>query len=76
MIATGPTLARALWLAVEVETLAAQYWRVLQIGGPTLLTGAEIAVVQEKFDSYGLQPRRAGDITSPSGRRRSYGRPR
>ena len=76
MIATGPTLARALWLAVEVETLAAQYWRVLQIGGPTLLTGAEIAVVQEKFDSYGLQPRRAGVITSPSGRRRSYGRPR
>lgn len=76
LIATGPTLARALWLAVEVETLAAQYWRVLQIGGPTLLPDAEIAVVLEKFGSYGQQPRRAAGITSPSGRRRSYGCPR
>jgi L-fuculose-phosphate aldolase len=58
MIALGPTLQRALWLAVEVETLAAQYWRVLQIGGPTLLTEAEIGTVLAKFGGYGQQARR------------------
>ena len=57
MIALGPTLARALWLAVEVETLAAQYWRTLQIGGPTLLSEAEIETVLAKFGGYGQQPR-------------------
>ena len=29
MIVVGPTLKKAMWLAVEVETLAAQYWRAL-----------------------------------------------
>ncbi len=58
MIALGPTLERALWLAVEVETLAAQYWRVLQIGGPALLTDEEIGTVLARFGGYGQQPRR------------------
>jgi L-fuculose-phosphate aldolase len=58
MIALGPTLERALWLAVEVETLAAQYWRVLQIGGPALLTVDEIGTVLARFGGYGQQPRR------------------
>lgn len=57
MIAVGPNLARAMWLAVEVETLAAQYWRALQIGEPKLLTAAEIATVVGKFGSYGQQPK-------------------
>ena len=38
MIVVGPTLKRAMWLAVEVETLAAQYWRALQVGKPNILT--------------------------------------
>ena len=37
MIATGASLAAALALAVEVETLAEMYWRALQIGEPVLL---------------------------------------
>lgn len=57
MIAIGPNLARALWLAVEVETLAAQYWRALQVGKPQLLSKAEIAAVAAKFGSYGQQPK-------------------
>ncbi len=57
MIAVGPTLARAMWLSVEVETLAAQYWRALQIGKPKLLTAKEIATVIAKFGSYGQQPK-------------------
>jgi L-fuculose-phosphate aldolase len=56
MIAVGATLADALALAVEVEALAEQYWRALQIGEPNLLPDAEMAVVLEKFATYG-QPR-------------------
>ncbi len=58
MIAVGATLAAALGLAVEVETLAEMYWRALQIGQPELLPDAEMDVVLEKFSTYG-QPRDA-----------------
>ena len=53
MIALGASLSHALALAVEVETLAEMYWRVLQIGEPILLSGAEMAIVLEKFATYG-----------------------
>ena len=53
MIAVGPSLARALWLAVEVETLARQYHGCLQIGKPPLLSKAEIELVRGKMAGYG-----------------------
>ncbi|WP_018861379.1 MULTISPECIES: L-fuculose-phosphate aldolase [unclassified Thioalkalivibrio] len=53
MIATGPDLARALWLTEEVELLAQQYVLSLQIGGPQLLGDEEMARVLEKFRDYG-----------------------
>lgn len=53
MIVVGPNLKKAMWLAVEVETLAAQYWRALQIGKPNILPEAEIQRVIEKFKGYG-----------------------
>jgi len=53
MIAVGPSLAKALWLAVEVETLARQYHGCLQIGGPPLLSKAEIELVRRKMAGYG-----------------------
>ena len=56
MIAAGGTLADALALAVEVEGLAEQYWRALQIGEPTLLSDAEMETVLAKFASYGRLP--------------------
>jgi L-fuculose-phosphate aldolase len=56
MIALGPSLAKALKLAVEVETLAAMYWRALQIGEPNLLGEAEMRRVLAKFETYGRQP--------------------
>lgn len=56
VIATGPTLYEALWLANEVEVLAQQYVLTLQIGGPKLLADGEIARVVEKFKSYGARP--------------------
>lgn len=56
MLAAGATLAEALRIAIEVETLAAQYWRALQIGRPNVLDDAEMARVLDKFRTYG-QPR-------------------
>jgi L-fuculose-phosphate aldolase len=55
MIATGASLARAMWLAVEMETLARQYILSLQLGEPNILPDAEIARVVEKFKGYGLK---------------------
>lgn len=53
MIATGADLPLALALAVEVESLAEQYWRALQIGQPVILSDAEMDVVVDKFKGYG-----------------------
>lgn len=49
MIACGRDLAAALALAVEVETLAAQYCQALQVGTPKLLSAAEMKRVLAKF---------------------------
>ena len=54
-IACGASLEAALDLAREVEVLAGQYCRFLQIGGQALLDEAEMARVLEKFRSYGQQ---------------------
>lgn len=56
MVAMGRDLAGAFKLAVEVETLAAMYWRALQVGEPVLLDAAEMERVIEKFKTYGQQP--------------------
>lgn len=53
IIALGAGLAEALDLACEVETLAAQYWRALQIGKPRILPAKEMARVLKKFEGYG-----------------------
>ncbi|HET7097215.1 MAG TPA: class II aldolase/adducin family protein [Casimicrobiaceae bacterium] len=53
MIAIGTSLAAALALAVEVETLAEMYWRALQLGEPVLLSASEMENVVAKFRTYG-----------------------
>ncbi len=53
MIVLGASLDDALRLAIEVETLAAMYWRALQIGKPVLLSRPEMARVLKKFETYG-----------------------
>ena len=55
MIVVGPSLAKAMWLAVELETIAKQYWHSLLIGGPVLLDEEQIADTAKSFGSYGLQ---------------------
>lgn len=65
MIATGADLAKAMWLAVEVETLCRQYAAALQIGTPHILSDDEIASTVEKFKGYGLQQTEAPE--NPAG---------
>lgn len=55
MIVVGPNLAKAMWLAVELETLAKQYCLALQLGTPHILSDAEIAETLRGFATYGLQ---------------------
>lgn len=54
-IALGDTPQKALAMAIEVETLAAQYSAALQAGAPVLLPAVEMARVLEKFKTYGQQ---------------------
>lgn len=54
MIAVGKRLDKAMWLAVEVETLARQYHGCLQIGKPPLLSSDEIERVRRRMAGYGL----------------------
>jgi L-fuculose-phosphate aldolase len=54
MIAVGASLAKAMWLAVEVETLARQYHGCLQIGTPPLLSKTEIENVRARMAGYGI----------------------
>lgn len=55
MIAAGADLDKAMWAAVELETLARQYYHAAALGDVTVLSDAEIATVLQKFKSYGLQ---------------------
>ena len=53
MIATSSTLDKAMWLSVEVETLAKQYLGCLPMGEPPLLSEEEIANVIAHMSNYG-----------------------
>jgi L-fuculose-phosphate aldolase len=55
MVVFGRDAGHALALAVELETLCEQYWRVLQLGAPRLLDADEMTRVIAKFASYGQQ---------------------
>ena len=56
LIACEANLEKALWLAHEVEVLAQLYLTTLAITDPVpVLSDEEIAVVLEKFKTYGLR---------------------
>ena len=55
LLAFERDLAKAMWLAREVETLAQQMLMCLPLGGPRLLPAEEIDRVVEKFSHYGLK---------------------
>ena len=58
LIVTGPHLAKALWLAVEVEVLAKQYHGCLQLGTPPLLSDEEIDSLLKRWGQYGLRDKK------------------
>ena len=53
MVALGDSLAGALRLAAEIETLAAQYWHAAQLGEPHVLPADELDRVRRQFAGYG-----------------------
>ena len=55
MVVFGRDLDHSLALAVELEALCEQYWRVLQMGSPRLLPDDEMARVLIAFEQYGKQ---------------------
>jgi L-fuculose-phosphate aldolase len=77
MIATGPSLAKALWLAVEVETVAQLYFNSLLLGIARVLPEDEMARVMERFKTYGLkakrQPAPIGEMPLPGRETREHG---
>ncbi len=52
LVALGVSPGEALDRAVEVEALAAIYWRALQLGDPVILSDAEMAEVLDAFRDY------------------------
>jgi L-fuculose-phosphate aldolase len=57
-ISLGTTLEKAIWLAIEVETLARMYVQALTLGEPPILPDDEMARVMEQMTrmSYGHAP--------------------
>lgn len=55
MVVAGKDLRHAQALAIELESLAEQYWRASLLGTPNNLPDAEIIRVLEKFQSYGVR---------------------
>jgi L-fuculose-phosphate aldolase len=58
LVVAAKTLDKALWLAIEVETLAKMYVHALAIGEPPRLSDEEMARVAEQMRrmSYGQAP--------------------
>ena len=70
MIALGDTLDKAMWHAVELETLAKQYYHSLLIGGPVILSDEQIAETAAAMKSYGYGAHRKEDVKPRSRRAR------
>lgn len=60
MLTAAPTLARAVWLAHELEALAHQHYHALLIGGGHVLGEAELSEVARGFASYGVAAEAGG----------------
>lgn len=69
-IATGPTLAKAMWAAVELETIARQYYYALALDSTAILTDAQIEDTRKGFATYGLQEPRQAVRSKPAPERR------
>jgi L-fuculose-phosphate aldolase len=55
MLTAAGDLTRAVWLAHELEALAHQHAHALMIGGPVVLSDAEVAEAAAAFAGYGVR---------------------
>jgi L-fuculose-phosphate aldolase len=55
MIATGENLEKAMWAAVELETLAKQYYYASMLGDAVILSDEQMAETRQAFRGYGMQ---------------------
>jgi L-fuculose-phosphate aldolase len=55
LIAAGENLEKAMWLAVELETIARQYYYSLLMGGPVILPDAAVEEARASMQGYGLR---------------------
>lgn len=60
LVTSGPSLAKAFSLAVNLEFVAEMQWRASCIGTPVVLSDEEMVKVMESFKNYG-QPQKAGE---------------
>jgi L-fuculose-phosphate aldolase len=61
MIAVGQDIEEAMAIAVEVESLCAQFMLASQVGEPSILDPEQMAEVIEKFKTYGRQSKEKSD---------------
>lgn len=52
MLALGHSLDHAMAIAIEVESLCEQYWRILQTSHLKILSDKQMSAVHEKFRDY------------------------
>lgn len=57
LVAAGATLAQAVKVALEIESLCEVYLKALAVGEPALLDAAQMAEVIERFRTYGKAAR-------------------
>ena len=57
LLAAGATVAQAMKVVQEVESLCEVYLKALAVGEPAILSAEEMAVVNDKFRSYGRAAR-------------------
>lgn len=65
-ICFGPDLDKALWLAVEIETLCRQYWTACVVGEPVILHEDQMTTVLARFKTYGKQRSQLGENDRPA----------
>ena len=58
LVAAGATLAQALKIAIEIESLCEVYLKALAVAEPARLSAAQMAEVLDKFKTYGRARRR------------------
>jgi L-fuculose-phosphate aldolase len=58
LVAAGTTLAQAMKVAIEIESLCEVYLKALAVAEPARLSAAQMAEVLDKFSRYGRLSRR------------------